>query len=123
MKFKQHLILREALELHNTLNTKLFDSDNKLKPEILEAFQDIVNEFVKETKESEVPIKALDTWLVGSNASYNYSDNSDIDLHIQVDLEDASTEPKLLSVLYDYIKSSFNKNSLINICLRNNPTK
>lgn len=101
--------LREALEIHDELNPKLFDLDNKLKPQVLEAFKNIVEEFANHLDEEGIPLDIIDVWLVGSNASYNYSNSSDIDLHIQVDLADASTEPDLLSILYNYVKSDFNK--------------
>lgn len=107
MRFK--VKLTEALELHDTLNPKLFNSDNKLYPEILEAFNNIIEEFLYELEDSEIPIKVLDTWLVGSNASYNYSPNSDIDLHVQADFGNTIENGKLLQIIYDFAKSSFNK--------------
>ena len=45
--------------------------------------------------------------MVGSNAAYNYTKDSDIDIHIIVDME-VSANPYLLKLLYDYVKSNFN---------------
>jgi hypothetical protein len=52
---------------------------------------------------------------VGSNASYNYSNNSDIDVHIIVNNEDISCDKNLLNILYNYMKSDFNKNYNIKV--------
>lgn len=107
--------LKEALEIHNSLNKKLFNEDNKLKDDVYEALQDIVQEFIKNLKDNDVPIHVLDTWFVGSNAAYNYTPKSDIDLHLQVNLEQGSDDPKILKLLYDYARSSFNKNYNIRV--------
>ena len=64
--------------------------------------------FVDSIKEDQIPIKVYDYWLVGSNAAYNYSDVSDIDLHIIVDINSLELNPYLISLLYNYVKSSFN---------------
>ena len=53
-----------------------------------------------------------DYWLLGSNAAYNYTNESDIDIHIIVDLIDVmkreEIDPSILKLLYTYAKSSFN---------------
>lgn len=64
--------------------------------------------FVDSIKEDQIPIKVYDYWLVGSNAAYNYSDSSDIDVHVIVDINTLGLNPYLISLLYNYIKSSFN---------------
>jgi hypothetical protein len=107
MKF---IILRENFEIHNTLNKKLFDDNNKLKPEIKDKLIEIADNFVSFIKDEEVPLKVYDYWLVGSNASYNYNKDSDIDVHIIVDMDSDKIVPGLLQLLYNYMKSSFNKN-------------
>ena len=48
--------------------------------------------------------------MVGSNASYNYNDNSDIDLHIIVNNEVNYVDPEILRMLYNSKKNSFNDN-------------
>lgn len=101
--------LIEEFEIHNTLNKKLFEN-NKLKSEVRDRLIEVADTFVASIKEDKIPIKVYDYWLVGSNASYNYTNNSDIDVHIIVDMEYPEIDPYLLRVLYDYIKSSFNKN-------------
>lgn len=105
--FRELNSLKESIERHEELNSALFE-DKKLKPEILDALLKIEQEFIEDLKENEVPIRVLDTWLVGSNASYNYTDKSDIDLHLIASLEDAE-DKNILQLLYNYAKASFNK--------------
>ena len=101
--------LIESLQLKDKLNPKLFDSDNKLKEEILDQLSLIVDKFVEELKEENIPINVIDYWLVGSNASYNYTETSDIDIHIIADVSAVSRDSGLLKIVYDYFKTSFNK--------------
>ena len=60
------------------LNPLLF-SDGELKPEIREKILQIVDAFLEYTQ---VSINIIDVRLVGSNASYNYNEYSDLDIHI-----------------------------------------
>lgn len=71
-------IKKEAYELHPILNPKLWFND-KLKPEVAEKLNDISKEFLDFI---ELPINLVDIDIVGSNASYNYNSQSDIDLHL-----------------------------------------
>ena len=47
--------------------------------------------------------------MVGSNASYNYTKNSDIDIHLVVDMEKLSKDKKFAQFANDGEKSLFNK--------------
>lgn len=107
-------LVTEAFETHKELNQKLFE-DNKLKPEIRKALLDIVLTFVKDVEENEVPLHVVDVWLIGSNASFNYTDKSDIDLHIITNSSELSCDAALLKVVYNYAKSAFNRNHNITI--------
>ena len=70
--------------MQNELNPKLF-KDNKIKSNVRQAILDIVGEF-KEFLE--IPINVLDIRIVGSNAAYNYKDDSDLDIHLIVNFDD-----------------------------------
>ena len=71
--------LTEALvTIQDELNPVLW-SDNKLRPEIKEKIMDLINEFQSTL---DIPLTILDINIVGSNASYNYTDKSDVDVHI-----------------------------------------
>ena len=74
--------LVEAIEKHNTLNSKLFTKDELLKDKVRDKMLEIVDEFLADLKEQDIKIKVDDILFIGSNASYNYTKDSDIDLHI-----------------------------------------
>ena len=108
-------ILDESIERHETLNSKLFDENNKLKEDVREALLNVKDEFLKDLSENKIPLRVIDIWLVGSNASFNYTDKSDIDLHIVANLDDVCEDTCLLQILYNYVKASFNKRHDISI--------
>ena len=87
--------LNEDIEKHEVLNPLLFDENDELKPEIKEAIEKIVNQFVEDLKTDSVKIEVKDVILVGSNVSYNYTKDSDLDIHI--------IEYSTLSNLFDQI--------------------
>jgi hypothetical protein len=87
-----------TLRYHNKLNSKLWEGD-KLKPEVLEKLIDIGNAWAEF---SNIPQEAIkDMILVGGNANFNYTDYSDIDLHLLVNKEDMPDCPDLLD---DFLK-------------------
>ena len=104
--------IKESFEVHETLNPKLWDDMNKLKPEVREKILEIVNAFEEYL---DYPIKILDVHLVGSNASYNWTEHSDLDVHIIANYEEVTDEPSLLQALYDSKKSKFNNDYNITI--------
>ena len=53
-----------------------------------EALIKVADEFVKEVEQNHFKLPVVGINLVGSNASYNYSDTSDIDVHIVVDFSE-----------------------------------
>lgn len=98
----------ESIELHDSLNPKLWLPDNSLRPEVKEQLEIIVDEFINELEKNEIPIRIIDVHLVGSNASYNYSDTSDLDVHLVANFEEVTCDPYILSLLYAYFKTYFN---------------
>ena len=106
--------LEEDIEKHEDLNPLLFEND-ELKPEIKEAIEKIVNQFVEDLKTDGVKIEVKDIILVGSNVSYNYTKDSDLDIHIIVDKDTLGCDPELYTLLYGAYRSLFNKNYDITI--------
>lgn len=106
--------LEEDIEKHEELNPVLFE-DNKLKPEIREAMQKVADAFVDDLKEDEISIKVNDIILVGSNCSYNYTKDSDLDIHIIADSKALECPKELVDKLYSAYRSIFNKNYDITI--------
>lgn len=87
-----------TLRYHDQLNSKLWQGD-KLKPEVREKLIEIGNAWAEF---SSIPQEAIkDMILVGGNANFNYTDFSDIDLHLLVDKDDMPDCPDLLD---DYLK-------------------
>lgn len=100
--------LTEEFQIHETLNEKLWNVTTKqLLPEVKDKVVEIVTFFEENV---EVPIEIVDVQLCGSNASYNYTESSDLDVHIIANFEAVSTETELLQTVYDVKKSQFNKN-------------
>lgn len=100
--------ISESIEKHETLNPKLWDENNELLPEVGEGIEKIVNQFVEELRENDVELKVLDVILVGSNASYNYTKDSDLDVHIVADTSIIPCEYGLLPIIYNMARSQFN---------------
>lgn len=78
-----------TIELHNQLNPKLWEPNGQLKKEvkmtllkIAEAYYEFLN----------TPVEVLDLLITGSQANYNYSEYSDIDLHLVVDYGQVSCD-------------------------------
>lgn len=107
--------LVEKIELHDTLNPKLWDPDNKLDSEVSEKLHEIVDQFILELEENDIPIRVLDAHLVGSNASFNYTDESDLDVHVVASFEDVTCDPTILNLLYNFFKKYFNDKYEISI--------
>lgn len=107
--------LVEAVEKHDTLNTKLFNKDETLKEKVRNKMLEIVDEFLADLKEQDIKIKIDDILLIGSNASYNYTKDSDIDLHILANTKAVKYEPEVCQALYSAYRSLFNKQLEIKI--------
>ena len=98
--------MNEAIEKHNELNQKIFDG-MELRPEVKEKVQDITNTFLTLLAENEITLKVRDVILTGSNASYNYTKDSDIDVHILANTRDLDDPQKLYPKLYDAYRRIF----------------
>lgn len=99
--------LNEEIQIHDTLNPKIWNiTTKKLLPEVKDKIIEIVKHFEDYI---EVPIEIVDVQIVGSNASYNYTDRSDIDVHIISNYEVITPETELLQNLYDSKKASYNR--------------
>ena len=107
--------LTEAIEKHSTLNSKLFTKDEVLKDKVRDKMLEIVDTFLADLKEQEVKIKVDDILFIGSNASYNYTKDSDIDLHILANTKAVDYPADLGAAIYSAYRSIFNKNLDITI--------
>lgn len=101
--------IKEDIEKHEELNPKLWTENNELKPEVKDKILEIVKDFTDDLKEDEIKIEVSDIVLVGSNASYNYTKNSDLDIHIIADTKDLDCPEYIYNALYSAYRSLFNK--------------
>lgn len=73
--------LKLTLQYHDKLNPKIWN-DTNLKPEVRDKLLQIAEKWAEFAN---IPSHAIiDIILVGGNANYNYTDNSDLDLHLVV---------------------------------------
>ena len=106
-------IINEDFEIHDTLNPVLWDTTTKqLLPEVRDKIIEIVEAFEDNLK---VPVEICDIQLVGSNCSYNYTDKSDLDVHIIANFDIIDIPREVLENIYNIKKSEFNKNYDIKI--------
>ena len=105
------MLLFESIEVHNTLNPKLYNG-MEMKHEVFDKLTQIYKEFLDFI---DIPLNIVDVEVVGSNASYNYNENSDIDLHIIVNSEVTYVEPTILRQLYNDRKGAFNRDYDISV--------
>jgi predicted nucleotidyltransferase len=92
--------LDNAVVFHDTLNPKIFD-DGKMKPEIRTGLMKIAEHFEEFLG---IKLKILDITISGSNAAFSYTEHSDLDLHLVVEIPD---EPEYLELL-DAKKNVYN---------------
>ena len=98
--------IKEAYKLNNTLNPKLWDLETqKLLPEVRAKLVEIGDQFEAFL---DCPISICDLQLVGSNCGYNYSDTSDLDLHIIANFAAVADSNDILGALYNAKKARFN---------------
>jgi hypothetical protein len=77
--------ISDAITFHNKLNPKLWNG-TKLRPEVKQQLEAIADDFLEEMGIHELDVR--DITISGSNAAYSYTDHSDLDLHILVNVND-----------------------------------
>lgn len=100
--------------MNDTLNQKLFDLNDKLKPDVRDAILNIADDFVNSI-EVGIRFPILDIILVGSNVGYNYTEESDLDVHIIVSYDDISNNDSLVADLFKAKRSLYNTNHDIKV--------
>lgn len=100
--------------MNTELNKKLFDKDRMLYRDVRTAILNIAGEFV-DSIDTGVSFPVLDIILVGSNVGYNYTETSDLDVHIIVNYEDLCDCKDVVSELFQTEKTLFNKEHNITI--------
>ena len=93
-------------EIRDELNQDVWTEDNKLKPEISEKLLRIANDFYERL---DLPVPILDITFTGSMANYNWTDLSDIDLHILIDYTKVNEDQELVKNYLMEAKSNWNR--------------
>jgi len=91
--------------LNDTLNPKIWEN-GRIKPKLLKALLKIAKKFYQDI-DTQAPLE--DITLTGSSANYNWTDYSDIDLHLLVDFSKLK-DPETSKAYFSSKKNEFNTN-------------
>lgn len=101
----------KSFETKDTLSDQIFDN-NQMRDDVREALLKISDDFI-ETLGIEFFIH--DIVLTGSLANFNWSNYSDVDLHILIDFEDSEYDFDLLKEFFDAKKNVWNEKHKVKI--------
>lgn len=102
----------ELLVFHDNLNPKFWDDDEKMVSSVRLTLLQNASEFYDFL---DIPnLKVKDIIVVGSNASYNYTKYSDMDVHLLVDISKTSC-PEIMENLFHTKKSLWNERRNVKI--------
>jgi len=91
---------------HDSLDRKVWNSDDKLDPVVRDRLLQIAQEFYDKMG---VKAEIKDITLTGSLANYNWSKFSDLDTHIIIDFDDVDENTDLVRDLMQQTKSNWNR--------------
>ena len=77
--------ISDAITFHDKLNPKLWNV-TKLRPEVKQQLEAIADDFLQEMGIHDLDVR--DITVSGSNAAFSYTNHSDLDLHILVNISD-----------------------------------
>tara|TARA_R110002020_G_scaffold53979_2_gene150842 strand:- start:176 stop:1300 length:1125 start_codon:yes stop_codon:yes gene_type:complete len=101
----------QEYQTQSTLNPNLWD-DNRLKPKLRENFLKIAKSFADFLLPI-IDVAVKDVTLTGSNANYNWTNKSDIDLHILINYKNIKAYDANSALVREYLmtkKSIWNNN-------------
>ena len=99
-------------EIKEDLNRDIWNDDDKIKPKIAVKLLRIAEDFYKKL---DIPADILNITLTGSMANYNWTDKSDIDLHILIDYSAVDENTELVKKYLSEAKTNWNRNHEIMI--------
>jgi len=88
-----------SIQMHDTLNPLIWDDNEKIKPDVRKILLLNAKRFIEYSDMEN--LKFNDILLIGSMTNYNYSDNSDLDIHIILDFNQISNNEEFVG---DYLK-------------------
>ena len=102
-----------TLASQKELQQDIWDGD-KVREEVKATLMDIVDEFIEGLDMGD-DIDIKDITLTGSIANYNWSQFSDIDLHIILDFKKVNDNEALVKRFFDAVRSNWNKKHNIKV--------
>jgi predicted nucleotidyltransferase len=96
----------KSFDIKDTLLPEIFDENNEIKKDAKAALIKIAKYFLKFL---DMDLKVEDLILTGSSANYNWSNYSDIDLHVLIDFENETSDVSTLKKYFDSKKNTWNK--------------
>jgi predicted nucleotidyltransferase len=113
-KKDKHIV--KSFEPKDTLSDQIFDEEKKgnfvMRGDVRKRLIEISNDFIESLN---VEFFVHDVVLTGSLANYNWSQYSDIDLHILIDYEESKYEKDILKEFFDAKKQVWNEKHNIKI--------
>jgi len=102
--------LSDAVKFHNRLNPKIWGRDEHLLPEVREKLMAIADNFREFLGVGDLDVR--DITISGSNAAYNYTPYSDIDLHLVVEFP---ADNEIYQELFNAKKYQYNDEHTLSI--------
>ena len=96
-----------SLEIKDSLNMNIWQSEDRIKPEISGRLIQIALDFIDGLEISQEDV--VDIILTGSLSNYNWTEYSDIDLHILLDYRDVDENVNLVRDFFNAKKADWNK--------------
>jgi len=99
-------------DIKEDLNRGIWNEDDKIKSEIAVKLLRIAEDFYKKL---DIPADILNITLTGSMANYNWTEKSDLDLHIVIDYSSVDENVELVEKYLSEAKTNWNRNHEIMI--------
>jgi predicted nucleotidyltransferase len=91
-----------SFQKRNELSPDIFNDENKMDNSVRKHLLAIANDFLDFVA---IELFIHDIVLTGSLANYNWSEYSDVDLHIVIDMDELGTDDKIKTIVKDYFDS------------------
>ncbi len=101
-----------SFEVQDDLERRLWNSKDQLRPLFRQYMMKIAMDFIDSM---DLPVKVTDIKLTGSIANFNWSQFSDVDLHIIVDMSQYGTDEELVRGFFDGKRIAWNQNHNIKL--------
>jgi len=92
-----------SIQTHDTLCPLIWESDEKIKPEVRETLLLNAKRFIEFCNAEALEFK--DIILTGSMANYNYNENSDLDVHVILDFTQISENKEFVGDFFKLKKA------------------